>query len=175
MRESDKNRSLKDQLKQLPRIRKYPPGADRRPNYSAGLRSQDVEGNTTGLQPVQSSSDGPSLRGRTASDQPARVNKRKRDEDSIDDLETAKLNDKRVKSRETPKPQAAVRRVEQTVNEVKSRETPKPQAAVHPRVEQTGNESCRISEKGNPVSKEEVVPWYFEWLLYHVYFCDIKC
>ncbi|CAF9941015.1 MAG: Ubiquitin carboxyl-terminal hydrolase 46 [Heterodermia speciosa] len=115
LRETDKNKSLKDQLKQLPRIPKYPPGADRRPNPSAGRRGRGID------------SGDPSLRGRTASDRPAGINKRKRVEDVTNDLKPAKL--------------------------IKTRVSPKPEATARPRVRSNGDEIGRISGQDSPKRK----------------------
>ena len=94
------------------------------------------------------------MRRRTASDRPAGVNKRKRDEDVIDSLETAKLNNKRVKTRDSPKPEATTR----------------------PRVKHNGGETCRISGEESHVSKEEVIQRCLAWLLvYHLQLCDPNC
>ncbi|KAL8792266.1 MAG: hypothetical protein Q9195_005145 [Heterodermia aff. obscurata] len=97
LQETDKNKILSDQLKQLPRIRKYPPGTDRRSICSAGRRDRGIK------------SGDHSLKRRTASDRPAGIDKHKRYEDVTNGLKTAKLNNKRIEARGSPKPEATAR------------------------------------------------------------------
>ena len=131
MRDKDANNIISGQLKQLPRIGKFPPGDPRRPDYSAGRRDRDWGAPPPGR---------PCLKGRTVSDRPVGVNKRKLDEDVS---EAADSHNKRVKTRDFPEPEVTARS----------------------RVKPFEDRNCGISGPESSVSKEELGRWCSAWLL----------